>query len=263
MSTVDERVPLLSAPWPNTADPARPLIPLPGLHPQAVRDLESSYPGNLTTAMYSLLRTSCGLAGSGLGSIDFTSRWFPEEPLAVFRPCLTLAIDDQGRRWVAETSRQDGLPGPVWCIFTDPGVALFVCDDLSGLLATLRDNARHGRTEAWLRGLTAQARTVWAHRRKLALNSQSRCQTDRDIRGWLASIPFDAWVYDLRHPSPARGWPYGMVGADGQHYRCGQLPVFAVAGRFNPSRWSHYMAQVAATQELALPAAARRALEVC
>ena len=260
MSIKDNKVPLLSAPWLNPTGQRHPVTPLPGLHPQAIQDLESSYPGTLSTVMRSLLGTSSGLAGSELGSVDFTSRWYPEEPLAVFRPCLTLAVDDEGRRWIAETSRRDGLPGPVWSIFPDPAVAVFVSEDLAGLLATLHENALCGRTVGWLRSLSAKARTVWAQRRTLALRSQHRCQSDPATRRWLEAIPFDASVFDLRPPFPACGWPYGLAGPDGQLFRCGRLPAFAVAGRSSRSRWSHHMSAIAKTHELLRPAVARQGL---
>jgi hypothetical protein len=37
-------------------------------------------------------------------------------------------------------------------------------------------------------------------------------------------------VYDLRPPTLALGWPYGLAGASSHLFRCGRLPVFAVAG---------------------------------
>ena len=260
MLTPDTRVPLMSAPLSNHVGEPHPVTPLPGLRAGAVQGLESSFPGTLSTAMRSLLSSSCGLAGSELGSIDFTSRWYPEEPLAVFRPCLTLAVDDEGRRWIAETSRREGLPGPVWCVFPDPEVAMYVTDDLAGLLSKLQEGGRRNRTSAWLRSLTAEARSVWALRQNLAQHSQNRCRSDRAIRGWLASVPFDAWVYDVRASSPARGWPYGLAGPDGCLYRCGRLPVFAVAGRSPPHRWARHMAEIAATHALPQAAIARQRL---
>ena len=44
------------------------------------------------------------------------------------------------------------------------------------------------------------------------------------------TLPAGAYVYDLRARSAVRGWPYGVAGPSGRHYRCGRLPVFAVAG---------------------------------
>jgi hypothetical protein len=52
----------------------------------------------LSPEMRQVLQLSCGLADTPLGIIDFTRRCYPEEPLSAFRPSLTLAIDDQGRR---------------------------------------------------------------------------------------------------------------------------------------------------------------------
>jgi hypothetical protein len=72
------------------------------------------------------------LAATELGSVDFTGCWFRAEPCPVFRPCLTLAVDDNGRRWIAEIGHK-GLPGPIWCVFADPQVAVYVSDDLQNL----------------------------------------------------------------------------------------------------------------------------------
>jgi hypothetical protein len=60
-----------------------------------------------------LLGTRCGLAGTAIGSIDFTGCWFLEEPHAVFRPALTLAVDDAERRWIAEMGDKD-LPASLF-----------------------------------------------------------------------------------------------------------------------------------------------------
>lgn len=37
----------------------------------------------------------------------------------------------------------------------------------------------------------------------------------REIRGWLARLPPDAWIYDLRAPAIPRGLPYGLAGEPG------------------------------------------------
>src|SRR5690348_11713766 len=79
----DTMVRLLSAGGRSFASEPLPGTPLPGLHPEVIQDLESSYPGVLSPDMRRLLRISCGLAGTLLGDIDFTGRWYTEEPLAV------------------------------------------------------------------------------------------------------------------------------------------------------------------------------------
>jgi hypothetical protein len=189
--------------------------------------------------MKALLGACCGLTGTELGSIDFTGCWFPEEPCAVFRPALTLAVDDDGRRWIAEVGNRD-LPGPVWCVFPDPEVAVYVSDDLAAFLATLHDHTSRGEMHAWLRDLTAEARSVWSQRHLSAMRPHEAHRSDRAIRGWLLGLPFDAYVYDLRAPRTARGWPYGVAGPSGRLYRCGRLPVFAVAGLPAEGWWAPY-----------------------
>jgi hypothetical protein len=255
MSTADNVVPFLPAPAKPLRGGMFQLVSVPGLSPQAIQGLEATYPGTLTAAMRTLLGSTCGLTAPEFGTIDFTSRWHPEEPISVFRPCLTLAIDDEGRRWIAETSRDQGLPGPVWCVLPDPAVTLYVSDDLNGFLSTLKDSAERGQLYRWLWGLQRDARLIWAQRRTLARASYEACREDRGLRGWLATLPFDVHIYDLRAPSALRGWPYGLAGPEGRLYRCGRLPVFAVSAAPSVSRWMQHMSQIAATTDLPAPAA--------
>ncbi len=228
MSARDTMTSLLSTPWVDASGKTLSVRALPGLRPELITTLNATYPGIINPTVQALLATCCGLADTELGHIDFTGCSFPEEPCSVFQPCLTIAIDDAGRRWIAEVGTND-LPGPVWCIFPDPQVAVHVSDDLNTFLATLREHALRGRTLAWLRDLSATAHAVWAHRRALALRPYHACHSDDEIRGWLSSLPSDAYVYDLRRASAVRGWPYGVAGPSARQYRCGRLPVFAVA----------------------------------
>jgi hypothetical protein len=220
-----------------------PVMPLTGLRADVVQSLEADFPGALSQEMRWLLGQSCGLIADEFGSIDFTSRWHPQESLEVFRPCLTLALDDDGRRWIAETSRREGLPGPVWCVFPEPAVAVYVSDALTGFVTMVNEGARLGCTEKWLRSLSQEARIVWANRGSLARKSREQCREDGRLRAWLAGLPVDASIYDLRAPSPTRGWPYGLAGPEGRLYRCGRLPVFAVAAGPTAGQWTPHAAQ--------------------
>ena len=228
MSTSDTMTPLLSTPWVDASGKTLSVRALPGLRPEIVKILQSAYPGIINPSMRALLATSCGLGDTDLGHVDFTGCCFPEEPCTVFQPCLTMAIDDAGRRWIAEVGNQE-LPGPVWCVFPHPQVAVYISDDLHSFLATLHEHAHRGQTLAWLQGLNADAAAVWAHRRSLALRPHGVDTSDDDMRSWLSSLPSDAYVYDLRRQSAVRGWPYGVAGPSARLYRCGRLPVFAVA----------------------------------
>jgi hypothetical protein len=137
-------------------------------------------------------------------------------------------------------------------------VTLYASDDLGVFLSMLNDATRRGRLSKWLRGLDQEASAVWARRQALARESYQSCQQDRGVRGWLAELPFDAYVYDLRTPSAMRGWPYGVAGPDGRLFRCGHLPVFAVSTSPSASRWRQHMAEIAAaTTERVWPAVAR------
>jgi hypothetical protein len=191
MSTTDTMTPLVPAPWFDADGNPLPVRALPGLRPEVVRGLECSYPGIIHPTLRALLETCWGLAATELGSVDFTGCWFPEEPCPVFRPCLTLAIDDAGRRWIAEIGDKD-LPGPIWCVFPDPKVAVYVSDDLAAFIGTLRGCACRGETLKWLQNLSAQARTVWTRRHALARRPNELHESDEQIRGWLAGLPFDA-----------------------------------------------------------------------
>ena len=240
LSTADKVVPFLPAPAAAPSSGRLEFTPVPGLTPEAIQGLEASYPGTLTDTMHAFLRTSCGLTAAELGTIDFTGRWHPEEPISVFRPCLTLASDGEGRRWIAETSRAQGLPGPVWCILREPAVAIYVTNELGSFLTALEETVRHGRLSQWLRSLRQEARTVWTCRHALARKSYERCHQDRALRGWLAELPFDARIYDLRAQSALRGWPYGLAGPDGRLYRCGRLPLFAICASPSSSGWRQW-----------------------
>jgi hypothetical protein len=229
MSVTDTLVRLLSAPWQSGTGHPVAATPLPGLRSEVIRDLASSNPGTLNAELCQWLRMSCGIAHTPIGDIDFTGQWYPEEPLAVLRPCLTLTIDDAARRWVAEAVEGAGLPGPVWCVFPHPAVTVYVSDDLGRFLSRLYERTRRGQTLEWLQGLTSEVRAIWAYRHASAVRSRHVCRRDRALRGWLSGLPVDARIYDLRGPEVACGWPHGAAGPAGRHYRCGRLPLFAVA----------------------------------
>ena len=259
MSIPDTGLPISPAPAIPLSGFRRGLLSVPGLSPEAIAELEASYPGTLTPEMRSLLQTTCGLAATEFGTVDFTSRWHPAEPISVFRPCLTIAVDDEGCRWIAETSRHRGLPGPLWCILPEPAVAVYVSDDLGSFLGTICDRAPAGRLSAWIRDVYRQARVIWSCRHSLAREGYRICREDPALRGWLAELPAGARIFDLRTSSALRGWPYGLAGPDGELYRCGRLPLFAVSAAASASRWTQHMAQIAATGEIMVPAVARSA----
>jgi hypothetical protein len=169
-----------------------------------------------------------------------------------------LAIDDQGRRWIAEGAEDDGLPGPVWCIFPEPKVALYVKDDLAQFLSDLKHKTTAGDIDSWLRALTLEARVVWKHRTRSGLRSGGKY--DPDLRNWVATLPADAHVYDLRAPALIRGWPYGVAGPTGRYYRFGRASVFAVSGPPAADRWSRHLSEIALRFPIAQPAAQVAAL---
>jgi hypothetical protein len=229
MSTHDAMMHMLLKPWRRGARDCL-ATPLPGLRPEVIESLAASSAGLINGAMGRLLLRSCGIAGTVLGDIDFTGQWYPEETLAVLRPCLSLTVDDRGRRWLAETREErGGVPGPIWCVFPDPPVTVHVSEDLLTFLALLREATLAERTLKWLQGITASAHAIWRNRQLAAAYSHTVCRADARIRGWLPELPLDARIYDLRIPTVLRGWPHGAAGSSGHHYRCGRLPLFAVA----------------------------------
>lgn len=234
MSNTDKMMPLLTAPWVGRSGEQLLTYPLPALGHEAIANLAAQWTGILNPEMRQLLQFSCGLADTPLGIIDFTGRWYPEEPLSVFRPSLTLAIDDQGRRWIAEVGRQRGLPGPVWCIFSQPEVAMLIDRNLADFLVRLHNNLRRDWTWQWLTALNIRARKLWACRHARAIGVPEAFSRLRELRGWLAGLPLDAWIYDLRAPDPRRGLPYGLSRERGYPHRCGRLPVFAFVGSSGP-----------------------------
>lgn len=204
-------------------------IAVPGLPADAIAQLEANFPGTLTPELRRWLQRSAGLEDTALGSIDFTGQLHAEEPLRVCHPCLTLAIDAAGRRWIAETAALRGLPGPVWCVFRTLPVALHVSDHLATFIGTLEERTQAGCTREWLQALEGIAQTLWENRYLLAVRSRKLCEADGAVRGWLAELPPGAYIYDLRTPLSGRGWPYGVAGHCAKFYRCGQLPIFAIA----------------------------------
>jgi hypothetical protein len=230
MSTADTMMPLLTAPWPGRAGEQLLTFPLPGLRREAIADLDANWAGPMTPEMRQLLQLSCGLSKTPLGSVDFTGRLYPEEPLSVFSPSLTLAIDDQGRRWIAEVAKWRGLPGPVWCVLSKPEVAMFVDRNLADFVVRLNNNVRRECMAQWLTVLNTRARKLWASRHARAIAVPIAFRRMRELRGWLAGLPLDAWIYDLRAPGPRRGLPYGISRERGFPQRCGRLPVFAFVG---------------------------------
>jgi hypothetical protein len=232
MSTTDTLALLVSSPWLDRRGNPLSIRPLPGLRCEALRELKFSSAGLMSPAYREFLGVCSGLAGTTLGHIDFTGCWYPVEECAVFYPCLTVAVDQAGRRWITEITEQ-GLPGRVWCLFKDPAVAVYVSEELATFIATLRKRTCEGQLFSWLQALEVQAGAIWMHRRDFAIRPFQAAQADPQLSAWLKALPSDAYVYDLREPTAARGWPYGLAGPAARLFRYGCLPVFAVAGPYS------------------------------
>jgi hypothetical protein len=231
MSRADTVIPLLQAPWRDHRGDRLPVTALPPLDSETIGHLTSQWTGTLTAETRTLLQCSCGVSGTPLGCIDFTGCWYPDEPLPIFRPSVTLAIDDEGRRWIAEVGRKRGLPGPVWCVFPRPEVAMFVDRSLSDFLIRLHGHMRRNSFSQWFTKLHSSACTLWATRHAGAIPLAIAFARMRELRGWLGELPLGAYVYDLRSPGRRRGLPYGLARERGPWYRCGRLPVFALVGQ--------------------------------
>ena len=240
MSTRDTSVPI-SGRWSQLTQTLHNMVPLPGVQPESLRYIDARWQGYLTAEMRQLLQATCGLSGTPLGNIDFTGCWYPEEPLALFRPCLTLAIDGDGRRWIAEAARTRGLPGPVWCIDPNRQVALYVDRRLQEFLRRLDGSSRHGRASFWNVAVDARIRRIWLRRYAQAIHVAVASRSLREIRGWLGQLPQDAWIYDLRAPGNPRGLAYGLARDRAKWFRCGRLPVFALCREediTHPTQWT-------------------------
>jgi hypothetical protein len=238
-------LPALTHPWVAISGQALPMQPGPGLSSSAIDSLRPTFPGTLTSEHEHLLRRSCGIDGTPLQYLDFTGQWHDEEPLAVFRPCITLAIDAADRRWIAETGNTAGLPGPVWCVVKDPQVVIYVSANLAGFLELLHRHVVADSFEGWLAAVDAAAERIWRQRGALAFQSRQECGYDRNVRAWLLQLPRDSRVYDLRSPSFGAGWPYGVAGRTGRFHRCGRELLFAVSGFPAPSRWTEHLGRLA------------------
>jgi len=235
MSSLDTMMPLLQGPWIGRGGEPLSIAPLPPVRSEAITNLEAHWTGALSPQMREVLQRTCGLSGTPLGSIDFTGRWFPEEPLSIFRPSLTLAEDEHGCRWIAELGKPRGLPGPIWCIFAKPEVALLIDRDLGDFLQRLHAHVRRESVSDWLNTLNIRARKLWASRHGRAIGIPVAFSRLKELRGWLSGLPANAWIYDLRAPGVYRGLPYGLMHERGPLCRCGRLPVFAFTGSVGPS----------------------------
>jgi len=228
MSTRDTSVPAPAVRPGSLVTNLQHMVALPGIQPESLRHISARWQGSLTADMRQLLQITSGLSGTPIGNIDFTGCWHPEEPLALFRPCLTLAVDSGGRRWIAEAGRTRGLPGPVWCIDPDRRVAVYVDRRLQDFLRRLDHYSRPGHASLWNVTLAAQARRVWLRRYAQAIHVYVASRSLKEIRSWLGRLPQDAWIYDLRAPGSPRGLPYGLAPNPTQWSRCGRLPIFAL-----------------------------------
>jgi hypothetical protein len=174
----------------------------------------------------------------------------PWNGAAVFEPCLTLSVDDCGRRWLAE-QQGPGLAGPFWCVLPDPQVAIYLGEDVAAFFAGQQPDAPEADDGALrrLQSLTATARTIWSARHVLALRPHHLFQVDQNIRAWLSTLPPDAYVYDLRDAPPGQcGWPYGVAGPSSRLYRCGRSLVFAAAASPTEGWFAEHPARTAPRQ---------------
>lgn len=238
-------LPALSHPWIDPSGRTLPVQLSPGLSTSAIDSLRIRFPGVLTAEFEQLLQRSCGIDGTPLQYLDFTGQFHDEESLAVFRPCITLGVDGAGRRWIAETGKSSGLPGPVWCVVKEPQVVVYVCENLGGFVELLHRHSVSSSVVDWLRTLDGAAWRIWRQRGALAFQARQACGHDFQVRTWLLQLPRDSRVYDLRSPSFGAGWPYGVAGAGGRFHRCGRELLFAVSGFPAPSRWTDHLGQLA------------------
>jgi hypothetical protein len=107
---------------------------------------------------------------------------------------------------------------------------MFIDRNLADFLVRLHNNLRRNWTSQWLTSVNIRARKLWACRHARAIGVPVAFSRMRELRGWLAGLPLNACIYDLRAPDPIRGLPYGLSRERGYPHRCGRLPVFAFVG---------------------------------
>jgi hypothetical protein len=108
MSTRDTMTPLLSTPWIDASGKTLSVRTLPGLRPERIKTLNSTFPGFINPAIRALLAISCGLAGSPTegwraGQPETTS---PVHPIAAQSLETEFPNDLRSNRWVAGISRR-------------------------------------------------------------------------------------------------------------------------------------------------------------
>ena len=112
---------------------------------------------------------------------------------------------------------------------------MFVDRSLAEFLIRLHSRIRRDSLSQWFTSLHTGARRLWATRHAGAIAVPVAFARLRELRGWLAELPINAWIYDLRSPGRSRGLPYGLAHERGDWYRCGRLPVFALVGPASPA----------------------------
>jgi hypothetical protein len=228
--------------------------PTPGLDPGMVAILRRTLPARLTPEFERLLRAMCGFATTTAQAGELTDREFARESSPVVRPSLTLAVDDKGRRWIAETVTTAGIPGPVWCVYDNPRVVVYVSADVREFVDMVLQQGEQHALSGWLQSLDLAAERTWQRRGTLAFQSRQHCSQDPRVRPWLLQLPRDARVYDLRSASFGDAWPYGAAGTGGRLHRCERELLFAVSGFPPPSRWADHLAHVALTEDVPVAA---------
>lgn len=228
--------------------------PEPGLDPAAVAILKRTFPARLTPDFERLLRGTDGFATTTSQADALTDPACARESLTVLRPSLTLAVDDRGRRWIAETVTKSGIPGPVWCVYENPQVVVYISADVREFVGILLQQGDQHAMSGWLKSLEAAAERTWQHRGTLAFQSRQHVSQDPRARPWLLQLPRDARIYDLRTATFGDAWPYGAAGAAGRLHRCERELLFAVSGFPPPSRWADHLAHVALTEDVPVAA---------
>jgi hypothetical protein len=95
----------------------------------------------------------------------------------------TLAIDDQGRRWIAGIGNRRVVQDPLWCVLPEPGVAMLIDRSLADFVVRSHNNERRACTSQWLTVLKIRARKLWASRHTRATALPVACSHTREMRG--------------------------------------------------------------------------------
>lgn len=173
-----------------------------------------------------LLGFSAGMEGC-LAGIDFTGECMMFEMEDLFPRGLPVAADGCGNFWVLDLTPQTTRTAPVFYASHDAPVILYQCSDLASFMGEV------------FRGYTAPHRSlvddvhedrlfnVWRKNPGVLSRAQALTAADPVLAEFVASLPENFEIVDLRKVEPGMGFSWGRYGADTELKRHGHERIFA------------------------------------